>query len=104
MTLAGAAGGGGDGGHITIANTGSISTTGTNAHGIFVQSLGGPVDAPATLLALPNSGRGGDITVVQSGTITTTGAGSNGVFVQTLGGGYVNGRALSAGSGGNMSR
>ena len=110
VMLAGSAGTGGDGGRIEIANTGSVTTSGERAHGIFVQSIGGAVsanNASATLSASANTGRGGDITVFQTGDITTTGAGSHGLFVQTLGGGGVNGPAVPSaggrGAGGNIS-
>ncbi|MGY6531801.1 hypothetical protein [Glycocaulis sp.] len=108
LLLGGLSGSQGDGAGITISNTGAISTAGTGAHGVVLQSIGGGggavFGAPDVTLTLSddNFGDGGDISFVQNGNIVTTGAGAYGVILQSLGGGggWVDG-VFAGSAGGN---
>jgi hypothetical protein len=93
-------GGGGGGGSITMTTTGSIATSGTQAHGIAVLSLGGPGGRGSDgSFFNPSSGGGGStgtsgtVSVTAGGTILTEGAESYGILAQS-----VAGHAGSAGS------
>ncbi|WP_428523202.1 hypothetical protein [Roseibium sp.] len=109
ITVAGKASGGGDGGTITIANSGKINTSGDGALGIFAQSVGGGGgdageiessivkeigNLPQTLGAQAfgdadggKGGNGGAITITSDGSITTSGAAAHGIFAHSVGGG-----------------
>ncbi|MFO1073622.1 MAG: autotransporter outer membrane beta-barrel domain-containing protein [Geminicoccaceae bacterium] len=86
---------GANGGAIDITLNGNITTTGTNAHGLFVQSLmggGGVIEANGQLAAGGNTsnfditGNSGTITIQQNGgAIAATGQGSIGIFAQGSG-------------------
>ena len=97
---------GADGGAIGITSAGNITTTGINAHGIVVQSIGGGGGMAAGAANNPNmtvvlgnsgqfhpssstptySGQGGAITIDQTGgTISTSGMGSIGIIAQSSG-------------------
>ncbi|WP_395744507.1 hypothetical protein [Prosthecobacter sp.] len=88
---------GGNGGTVTVTNsaTGSIFTSGANAHGIVAQSIGGSGGSSGTssnlLLSLngaaDNGGNGGQVNVYNSGLISTTGGGARGIMAQSIGGG-----------------
>ena len=88
---------GGNGGTVTITNssTGSIYTSGSFAHGILAQSIGGSGGSSGTsgnlLVSLSgspdNGGNGGDVNVFNYGLISTTGDNSRGIFAQSIGGG-----------------
>src|ERR1700722_16486881 len=72
----------GNGGNVNVFDSGNITTTGTNSHGIFAQSLGGfgPEDSPT-------SGNGEDVSVATQGaTITIRGSNSFGIYAQSVGG------------------
>ncbi len=96
----GAAGSDGDGGDITVTNTGAITTYGDGAHAIFVQSVGGgggvsgSVDGADGLIgSASGEGSAGTVTVVQTGDITTEGKQAHGIFIQSaagIDGGLVN--------------
>jgi hypothetical protein len=85
----------GDGGNITIANTGTISTTGANAHAIFAQSVGGGGGVWATANTDPSQvgnlmigsaggqGSSGTIQIDNSGAVSATGNGSSAVYVDS---------------------
>ena len=125
--LAGNAGDGGGGGvgriaSVTNSGTGSISTNGNAAHGIFVLSVGGGGGTGGDVsLSLGggggtggNGGSPGDVSVNNHLDITTNGAGSAGIWAQTIGGRggdggaaqicifCAGGRGASAGTGGSV--
>lgn len=73
--LLGSAGGGGAGGQVTVDYSGSLTTTGDGATGIFAQSAGGDgASEPG----------GGDVNVTVSGKITVSGVNANGILVQSV--------------------
>ena len=78
--LIGSAGGGGASGtvSVTVAESGSIATTGAQSHGIFAQSAGGA-----------GTGSTGDTTVAVTvnGNVIANGNGSHGIFAQSAGDG-----------------
>ncbi|TSH90348.1 autotransporter outer membrane beta-barrel domain-containing protein [Verticiella sediminum] len=109
-TISGQGGSGGDGGLVTVNNTGVIETHGPNAAGIFAQSVGGsggsasaakaennPQGLASTNIPLSgsvaigggggSSGKGGDIDVTSNGVITTYGDAANAISAQSIGGG-----------------
>jgi len=111
ITLGGSLGASGNGGNVSITNSGRISTTGTGAHGVFLQSVGGGGGAvfgafttPTVTLNSANSGNGGAITFNQTGDIVVSGARSFGLVAQSLGGGggWIDGRF--AGTAGGIGR
>ncbi len=90
---------GGDGGSVTVVS-GRIETTGTNAHGVFAQSVGGSggifagngIESPgpipsATFSGSGNdSGNGGDVLVIVDDRIEVAGESAHGVIAQSTGG------------------
>jgi hypothetical protein len=118
VSVGGSAGDGGQGGSVTVANSGIIATLGVNAYGVFAQSVGGGggIGGAATASSADGSyslgvsvggsgghgGDGGTVTVVNSGGIFTFGSLSYGVFAQSIGGGGgAGGAASSEASSGN---
>jgi len=96
LSLGGTNGASGGGGGIRLDNTGDITTIGTRAHGVILQSIGGGggavfTDLEEELVALTlradNAGNGGAITFTQNGKVLVRGAGSIGIIAQSLGGG-----------------
>lgn len=94
VQLGGQSGAWGDGGAISLSNNGAVTTTGSRAHGVFLQSIGGgggfiQSDAGTTAFSLSaaNRGDGGSISYVQAGDIVTGGTGSHGIVAQSIGGG-----------------
>ncbi|WP_156390711.1 autotransporter outer membrane beta-barrel domain-containing protein [Caulobacter sp. Root487D2Y] len=95
IAIGGSGAGGGDGGAVTVGNSGLIWTKGKDAHGVFAQSVGGGGGDGGSGLAGEVSiggqggvaGDGGAVKVSNSGTIVTEGALSRGVFAQSVGGG-----------------
>ncbi|WP_109126086.1 autotransporter outer membrane beta-barrel domain-containing protein [Dyella sp. C11] len=88
----------GSGGSITIANSGNITTSGSNATGIFAQSVGGGgglyaansmgANGVTSTLWMGTSGGTGDagaVSITNSGTIQVTGSGSSAIVVDTQG-------------------
>ena len=96
-----------NGGSVTLNLAGSISTSGSNAHGVVVQSIGGGGGVAGGYQYDPNaqvvmgnayqfnnstggtsySGGGNSISITQTGgTINTTGSGSIGILAQSTGG------------------
>ncbi len=84
---------------VTLASTGSITTSGAGAWGILAQSIGGgggfDGDPSLSLASLQSNtlGQSGSsnafantVTVSVAGNITTTGANAHGVFAQSIGG------------------
>ena len=115
VSVGGSGGEAGDGGDVTVTNSGSIATTGANGDGIHAKSVGGgggdggdvatlgddvydilasiknKNDArPATINiggASGASGDGGAVTVVNNGSVSTAGSTAQGIFAQSVGGG-----------------
>jgi len=88
-----------NGGTVNLTLPGSITTSGSGAHGIVAQSIGGGggIANPDASSGLTNSktgitttsalGYGGNVTVTLSGSVTTSGAGASGIVAQSIGGG-----------------
>ncbi|TLU87805.1 MAG: hypothetical protein FDX21_03015 [Chlorobium sp.] len=108
FTLGGFGGASGDGFAVNVTNNGLIQTSGSDAYGIFAQSIGGGggIGGNASsgitgLLSIGGgggaSGDGGAVTVINkpsltaTANITTTGYGSTAIFAQSVGGGGGNG-------------
>jgi len=95
IAIGGSGSGGGDGGLVTVGNSGLVWTKGKDAHGVFAQSVGGGGGDGGSGLAGEVSiggqggvaGDGGEVRVSNTGTIVTEGALSRGVFAQSVGGG-----------------
>jgi hypothetical protein len=96
LGLGGRNGANGAGGNIALTNTGAVDTTGTLAHGIVLQSIGGggglvssnTAESAITLTRhADNSGDGGNVQLQQVGNVRATGERAIGVLVQSLGGG-----------------
>ncbi|WP_115019973.1 hypothetical protein, partial [Synechococcus sp. UW140] len=102
LQIGGTGGSGGTGGAITLTNSGTILTTGSQSHGLFGQSIG----AGGGRLALAgggnslknsatlqiggdggNGGNGGTVAITNSGAIEVRGQGAYGLGAQSLGGG-----------------
>ncbi|MBD8891003.1 autotransporter outer membrane beta-barrel domain-containing protein [Roseibium litorale] len=113
-------GGNGNGGAVTVSDATAdsalvVSTSGTGAHGIFAQSVGG--GGGFSIIADQNTdsvnfyepgsataGDGGNVTVSLKGTVGTTGAHAYGILAQSAGGGAVvhaddNGMTILSGNG-----
>jgi hypothetical protein len=87
-----------DAGTVTVTNTGGIHVSGTDAYGIFAESVGGGGGNGGSSVGLITfggsggaGGNGGDVLVNNAGTIVATGDLSIGVFAQSVGGGGGNG-------------
>ena len=101
----------GNGGAVSLTNTGNIVTSGLRSYGIVLQSIGGgggavfgaPSSATLTLNT-GNAGDGGAISFQQSGSIVTRSTDSVGLIAQSLGGGggWVDG--IFAGTAGGAGR
>ena len=86
----------GNGGSITIENTGDITTRGTASIGIFAQSVGGgggtgggagnSIPFFSFAGSTGGAGSGGNVSVTQTGSIVTSGEGAHGIFAQSVGG------------------
>lgn len=97
LVVQNSAGDGGNGGKVTI-QTGSITTTGQDAHGILAQSTGGSggIVSVSGSIAHPGSmfvagsagdlGNGGDISITNNGAIKVSGSGAHGVIAQSTAG------------------
>jgi alpha-tubulin suppressor-like RCC1 family protein len=101
LDFARSGGSAGDGGAVTVANIGNITTRGVRAFGIFAQSVGGGGGLAG---GMPNweeyymhyinpfagsvggFGDGGAVLVAQTGDIETFGEASDGIFAQSVGG------------------
>ncbi len=90
------AGDGGDGGEIVINADGAITTTGNQAHGIFVQSVGGSGGSAGRngddgifffAGSVGDDGDGGAVTIETSAPITVSGEYSVGISAQSASGG-----------------
>ena len=102
LTVGGQGGSSGDGGDVTVTNTGSVTTSGFSADAIQVLSTGGGggnggtaytglgspgIDTFAVGGTGSGGGDGGHITVTSSGSVATTGIDAMGIFAQSVGGG-----------------
>lgn len=98
VDVGGSAGGKGDGGDVSVTNSGTIATAGDSATAIYAQSLGGGggtggdgSQGMLTSVTVSGSGggggNGGTITVDNNGTLKTSGEGAMGIYAQSLGGG-----------------
>ncbi len=99
VTLGGA--GGGDGATVSASaiNGSAISTSGSLAHAIVAQSIGGGggiATMRGGLLVLGGSsgGSGGNVTVTTSSSVKTSGAAAIGIIAQSIGGGGGDGVGL----------
>jgi uncharacterized protein YhjY with autotransporter beta-barrel domain len=84
----------GDGGDVTLINSGVVTTGGVLAHALWVQSIGGgggSAGSGAGLVGIGGNGaaggNGGIIIVNNSGDLAASGAGARGIFAQSIGGG-----------------
>jgi len=93
----------GDGGNLTLALDGSITTTGDGAYGVLAQTvggggiLGGDLATTTSTTLFPHTfygdagntrfGTGGDIAITNTGSIVTTGANAHAIFAQSAGAG-----------------
>jgi uncharacterized protein with beta-barrel porin domain len=81
----------GAGGNIVINNSGSIITTGKNAHAIFAQSVGGGGGLWATtggnvfMGSTGGEGDAGSINISNNGTVQAKGQGSSAIYVNSQG-------------------
>ena len=102
LSVGGWGGASGNGGTVTVDNSGILQTFGYGAHAIFAQSIGGgggvggegTVDNTTTVgLGIQsgggagNGGNGGVITVTNTGSILTAGDDAYGILAQSIGGG-----------------
>ena len=104
IAIGGSGAAAGDGGKVTVANTGVVHTVGQGSHAIFAQSVGGGGGLGGSGLAGEVSvggqgaaaGDGGEVTVRNKGLIVTEGDMARGVFAQSVGGGGGVGGATDA--------
>ena len=104
LAVGGTGGGGGDGGRVIVkSGTNSITTAGTNSHGVFAQSVGGgggkggfAIAGSVGLGGSESIGLGGtggdggsanDVVVTSGSSIATHGTNAHGIFAQSVGGG-----------------
>jgi hypothetical protein len=90
----GAAAGSGPGGDVTVTNSGTITTHGSDARGISAQSVGGFAAQAGTGAGLvgfggsgESSGNGGNVRVNNYDVISTGGARADAIFAESVGGG-----------------
>ena len=92
----------GEGGDVDVTNRVDVTTSGTESHGMFVQSRAGFGGTGGNGYILSDAGSGGP--AAQGGTasatnyadIATLGEGAIGIFAQSIGGGGGNGGAATA--------
>ncbi|EKM9602088.1 hypothetical protein PV619_005164, partial [Salmonella enterica] len=96
LTLGASDGSTGNGGNISVSNTGNLGTTGRYSHGFVLQSIGGGGGLVGTSLTAinvdlrlsgDNAGNGGAISFTNKGSIVVTGTDSIGILAQSLAGG-----------------
>ena len=102
LRMGGSGGKGGSGNDIRVTNSGVIQTSGSNAHALMLQSIGGG-GGHSSIQAGPaasssnfsvnlggsggDGGDGGNLVVDNTGRLITSGAGSQGVLALSIGGG-----------------
>jgi hypothetical protein len=113
LMVGGDGGTGGDAEQVSVTNTGSVTTIGSNAYGIRAESIGGGGgDGGFSMLASlgksvttsslnvniggtgGTGGTGEEVTVLNQDSILTTGDGSIGISAQSVGGGGGNGGSV----------
>ncbi|MEX0775955.1 MAG: hypothetical protein WD042_09615 [Phycisphaeraceae bacterium] len=115
FALGGTAGGGGNASGLTVTSTGTISTLGSDAEGILVESVGGGgggggwaitgAGGGTGALALAIGGGGGDggnggqVSLVSDSAVTTQGLRSFGIHASSTGGGGGSGGLAISGAG-----
>ncbi|WP_284945011.1 autotransporter outer membrane beta-barrel domain-containing protein [Acidisoma cladoniae] len=103
VNVGGQGGSSGNGGAVTVDNSGTLVTTGDSAIGIMAESIGGgggnggdtssPISAPTSAVGFSiggfggSSGSGGSVGVVNTGDITTNRGYAPAIFAQSVGGG-----------------
>jgi hypothetical protein len=98
LSIGGQAGSGGNGDAVNVAQKGDVVTFGSNAIGVFAQSVGGGGGVGgaaqgqnyltvAVTGAGGAGGNGGDVNVSVDGSIASSGDFAHGVFAQSIGGG-----------------
>ena len=108
----GASGGAaGQGGNVVVTNLVDVTTSGTNAYGMMVQSMAGQGGQGGAGYIASSGGSGGSpaqagtVSVDNYGTIETSGSGAIGILAQSLGGGGGDGGSsygfVSQGGGGS---
>ncbi|VUD69874.1 autotransporter outer membrane beta-barrel domain-containing protein [Methylobacterium symbioticum] len=112
-TIGGEGGGGGKGQAVTVTNAGALRTGGSDAIGIFAQSIGGGGGTGGDVQGAAqgklkvnltlggkggrgNTGGGVTITNAATGGIETWGDGAHGIVAQSIGGGGGSGGSVSA--------
>ncbi|CAD0187043.1 hypothetical protein RUESEDTHA_03954 [Ruegeria sp. THAF57] len=112
IAVGGGTGEGGVGGAVDVRNTGDITTSGADSHGLFAQSVGGgggnagynsastAVDGGNINIQIGRTGgtggSGGDVYASSDGVISTSGNRSYGFFAQSIGNGGGNSSSISA--------
>ena len=96
VALGGTLGNAGNGGDVSLTNTGAILTAGAASNGVLLQSIGGgggvvlSDTAPSAVVVTTNAdnvGNGGKVTFHQTGGVEVLGANAYGIILQSLGGG-----------------
>ncbi|MFM2172929.1 MAG: hypothetical protein RLZZ54_856, partial [Cyanobacteriota bacterium] len=103
LQIGGSGGSGGNGGNVTVTNRGRIDTLGSQAHGVFAQSVGGGGGRVSMALANNSSntgnaalsvgasggsgGNAGSVKVTNRSVIVTQGDAAYGIYAQSVGGG-----------------
>jgi len=102
--IGGGTGSTGNGGAVNVTVSGTVTTYGNGANGIFAQSIGGGGGAAGDVTrglanylnvgigvafgqGSGNGGNGGAVTIMSTANISTQGTGSNGILAQSIGGG-----------------
>ncbi|MGV6871972.1 hypothetical protein ACUSIJ_04680 [Pseudochelatococcus sp. B33] len=116
VTIGGTGGDGGNGGKVSLANAGSILTTGDLSPGMLARSIGGgggdagsATSNSSMLSAYPQialsvtiggtggkGGHGDDTSAINAGSINTSGEASHGIKAMSLGGGGGDGNSASS--------
>ena len=103
LAIGGSAGAAGNGGAVTVTNTGSITGIGQQSTGIFAQSVGGGGGNGGDTLSVAvgagisiggsggNGGNGATVSLTNGGMLSLAGDQATGIFAQSVGGGGGNG-------------
>jgi hypothetical protein len=96
ISVGSSGGGAGNGGRVSVDNSGTLSTTGGKAHGVFAQSVGGGGGTGGRAIGViavggsgGSAGHGGEVSVNNKpdATINVKGSLANGITAQSIGGG-----------------
>ncbi len=89
----GSGGAAASGGNVSLTNSGTITTNGVGAFGLYAISTGGSAGAGGDSWGIVGSGgsssaggNGGTVAISNSGNVTTLGSRSYGIFAQSIGG------------------